>query len=182
MWDKVLELIGDAAPTVGGLLGGPAGAAVGGLVAKALGVEDKPEAIEEALRANPEALVKIRELEASRELALLEAQYKNKLEDNRAAEHDVDLEVQDKQNARSATHLEPTQTKIADKVYTQSSWGVPLLLILNALLVVFAPVMELDTAAIVALGNLVGIALSNQYRERQSILEYYFGASVDKGK
>lgn len=180
MWDKVLELIGDAAPTVGGLLGGPAGAAVGGLVAKVLGVEDKPEAIEEALRANPEALVKIRELEVSRELALLEAQYKNKLEDNRAAEHSVDLEVQDKQNARSAQHLGIVQSDIAKRIYNQSMWMIPLLLVLNALLIVFAGQMDLDTTAVVAVGNLIGIALSNSYRERQSILEFLFGSSLEK--
>lgn len=180
MWDKVLELIGDAAPTVGGLLGGPAGAAVGVLVAKVLGVEDSPGAIEEALKNNPDALVKIRELEVSKELAILEAQYKNKIEDNRAAEHGVDLEVQDKQNARASASLGPVQTDIANKVYTQSAWAIPLLLVLNALLIVFAGQLHLDTTAIVAVGNLIGIALSNQYRERQSILEFLFGTSIDK--
>lgn len=180
MWDKVLELIGDAAPTVGGLLGGPAGAAVGGLVAKCLGVEDSPGAIEEALKNNPEALVKIRELEVSKELAILEAQYKNKVEDNRAAEHGIDLVVGDKQNARASASLGPVQTDIANKVYTQSAWAIPLLLLMNALLIVFAGQLHLDTTAIVAVGNLIGIALSNQYRERQSILEFLFGASIEK--
>lgn len=181
MWDKVLELIGDAAPIVGTMLGGPAGTAVGGLVAKALGVDNTPEAIEEALKNNPEALVKIKEIEASRELAQLENQYKNKVEDNRAAEHEVDLVVQDKQNARAAASvLGPVQTEIANKVYNQSSWGIPLLLAMNVLLIVFGPMLHLDTTAVVAIGNLIGIALSNQYRERQSILEYLFGSSITK--
>lgn len=180
MWDKVLELIGDAAPVVGTMLGGPAGAAVGGLVAKALGVENKPEAIEEALKSNPEALVKIKELELSREIAQLEHQFKNKVEDNRAAEHDVNLVVQDKQNARSAAHLGDVQTDISKRIYNQSMWMIPLLLILNALLIVFAGQLNLDTTAVVAVGNLIGIALSNSYRERQSILEFLFGSSVDK--
>ena len=96
MWDKIRELIGDAAPVVGTLLGGPAGTAVGGLVAKALGVDNTPEAIEEVLKNNPDALVKIKELETSKELAILESQYKNKVEDNRAAEHEIDLVVEDK--------------------------------------------------------------------------------------
>lgn len=180
MWDKVLELIGDAAPTVGGLLGGPAGAAVGGLVAKALGVDNTPDAIEEALKSNPEALVKIKEIEASRELAVLEAQYKNKVEDNRAAEHDVNLEVSDKQNARASTSLGPVQTDIANKIYSQSAWSIPMLLAMNAVLITCAGKLNLDTTAIVAVGNLIGIALSNQYRERQSIIEFLFGSSVEK--
>ena len=181
MWDKVLELIGDAAPVVGTMLGGPAGSVVGGLVAKALGVDNTPEAIEEALKNDPGALVKIKEIEASRELAQLENQYKNKVEDNRAAEHEVDLVVQDKQNARAAASmLGPVQTEIANKVYNQSSWGIPLLLAMNVLLIVFGPALHLDTTAVVAIGNLIGIALSNQYRERQSILEYLFGSSITK--
>lgn len=181
MWDKVLELIGDAAPVVGTMLGGPAGAAVGGLVAKALGVDNTPEAIEEMLKSNPEALVKIRELETSKELAILESQYKNKVEDNRAAEHGIDLVVQDKQNARAAAGaLGPVQTSIANKIYTQSAWAIPALLVLNALLIVFAGQLHLDTTAIVAVGNLIGIALSNQYRERQSIIEFLFGSSIAK--
>ena len=181
MWDKVLELIGDAAPVVGTMLGGPAGTAVGGLVAKALGVENTPEAIEGALKNNPEALVKVKEIEASRELAQLENQYKNKVEDNRAAEHDVDLVVQDKQNARAAAGaLGPVQTEIANKVYNQSSWGIPLLLAMNVILIVLAPMLKLDVTAVVAIGNLIGIALSNQYRERQSILEFLFGSSITK--
>ena len=49
MWDKIKELIGDSAPIVGGLLGGPAGAAVGGLLSKALGVENNASAIEKEL-------------------------------------------------------------------------------------------------------------------------------------
>ena len=181
MYDKIKELIGDAAPVVGTLLGGPAGTAVGGLVAKALGVDNTPEAIEEVLKNNPEALVKIKELEASKELAILESQYKNKVEDNRAAEHEINLVVEDKQNARaSANMLGPAQTDIAGKIYTQSAWSIPLLLVLNALLIVFASKLSLDTTAVVAVGNLIGIALSNNYRERQSIIEFLFGSSLSK--
>ena len=183
MWDKVLELIGDAAPVVGTMLGGPAGAAVGGLVAKALGVDNTPEAIEEALKNNPDALVRLKELEVSKELAILEAQYKNKIEDNRAAEHGVNLVMADKQNARGSAHLGEVQTDISKRIYNQSMWMIPLLLILNALLIVFAGQLHLDTTAVVAVGNLIGIALSNSYRERQSILEFLFGSSLDrKGK
>ena len=181
MWDKIRELIGDAAPVVGTLLGGPAGTAVGGLVAKALGVDNTPEAIEEVLKNNPDALVKIKELETSKELAILESQYKNKVEDNRAAEHEINLVVEDKQNARaSANLLGPVQTDIANKVYNQSSWGIPLLLAMNVVLIILAPMLKLDVTAVVAIGNLIGIALSNQYRERQSILEFLFGSSIAK--
>ena len=178
MWDKVLEIIGEAVPTIGGLLGGPGGLAVGELVAKTLGVKNSPKAIEDALKSNPDALVKLRELEVSKELAILKAQYENKVEDNRHKEFYVGTDVSDKQNARAATSLGPVQTDIAKKIYTQSAWGIPLLLVLNALLILFAGQMHLDTTAVVAIGNLIGIALSNQFRERQSIIEFLFGSSV----
>ena len=58
-WDSVKNFIGDAAPIVGGLLAPATGGisvAVGGLIAKTLGVEERPEAVMEALQTNPEAL------------------------------------------------------------------------------------------------------------------------------
>ena len=51
---------------------------------------------------------------------------------------------------------------------------------MNALLIVFAAPLGIDVTAILAIGNLIGIALSNQYRERQSVLEYLFGSSLEK--
>ncbi|PMN68413.1 hypothetical protein [Enterovibrio norvegicus] len=63
MWDKVKGLIGTAAPLIGSVIGGPAGGAIGGLVASALGVENTPTAIEAELRTNPDALLKLKQLE-----------------------------------------------------------------------------------------------------------------------
>ena len=182
MWDKVLEILGDAAPTVGGLLGGPGGAAVGELVSKVLGVDNSPEAIEKELVSNPDALVKIKELETNKALAILKTQYDTMVEGNRHEEYYTGTAVQDKQNARAATALGPVQTDIAKRIYVQSAWGIPLLLTMNALLIVFAGQMHLDTTAVVAIGNLIGIALSNQFRERQSIIEFLFGSSVVEKK
>ena len=100
MWDKVLELVGSAAPVVGTLLGGSAGNAVGELVARALGVENSPEAIEKELRNNPEAYLKLKELEVSKELAILKSQLENKVEDNRHVESSKKVILDDKADAR----------------------------------------------------------------------------------
>ena len=62
-WDKVKGIISGAAPLVGTLVGGPAGGTVGTLISSALGVDDSPDAIEMELRNNPDALLKIKELE-----------------------------------------------------------------------------------------------------------------------
>lgn len=62
-WDGVKDTVAKAAPLLGSALGGPAGGAVGGLIASALGVEEKPDAIAKALENDPEAIIKLQELQ-----------------------------------------------------------------------------------------------------------------------
>lgn len=64
-WSDLANIVGTAAPVIGTLIGGPAGAAVGALVASALGVENSPGAVQTALDRDPAALVRIKELELS---------------------------------------------------------------------------------------------------------------------
>ncbi len=180
MWDKVIELVGGSATVIGGLIGGPAGAAVGGLISKALGVDNKPEAIENALTNNPEALIKIRELEVSKELTMLKAQYDNKVEDNRHEEHYANVNVGDKQNARGSNHLYELQTDIGKRIFIQTSIIIPLLIIINVLLISYAAELKLGEAMISMVSTLIGIAINNAYRERQSMIEFLYGASVGK--
>ena len=70
MWDNVKNILGTAAPIIGTLIGGPAGTAVGSLVASALGVENTPQAIEQELKNNPEALVKLKKFEFENQVQL----------------------------------------------------------------------------------------------------------------
>lgn len=63
MWDSIKNLIGQSAPLVGSLIGGPAGGAVGSLIANAIGTNNDAQAIEAALTNNPSLLVKVKELE-----------------------------------------------------------------------------------------------------------------------
>lgn len=63
-WSDLKGVVSKAAPLLGTLLGGPAGGAVGALVSQALGADDdSPEAVHRALQQDPQALVRIRELE-----------------------------------------------------------------------------------------------------------------------
>lgn len=68
-WKDIAGVVGKAAPILGTLLGGPAGGAVGGLIASALGTGHDPAEVQAAL-ANPEAAVKLREVEARRQVEL----------------------------------------------------------------------------------------------------------------
>lgn len=76
MWDSIKSILGGAAPIIGTLIGGPAGTLVGGLVASALGVENTPEAIEQELKTNPDALIKLKQLESDERIQLKELAFK----------------------------------------------------------------------------------------------------------
>lgn len=65
-WSEIGKSVAKAAPLIGGLLGGPAGGAVGVMVASAVGVDNDPAAVANALQADPAALTRIRELELTR--------------------------------------------------------------------------------------------------------------------
>lgn len=72
-WDDIKDAVADIAPVAGTLLGGPAGSAVGGLIASVLGVENDPEAVRKAIAADPDAAVKLRGIEAELEKTQIEA-------------------------------------------------------------------------------------------------------------
>lgn len=69
-WKKIVPILGTAAPILGNLLGGPAGAAAGALVASALGVGGTPDEVATALKTDPEAAVKLKQLEVTRQVEL----------------------------------------------------------------------------------------------------------------
>ena len=61
-WRELATTVGGMAPLIGSALGGPAGAAVGQLAAKALGVAATPDAVAQAL-GDPDAAIKLQQLE-----------------------------------------------------------------------------------------------------------------------
>ena len=74
MWATIKTAISKAAPLVGSLIGGPLGASAGALVANALGVENTPNAISHALNSDPDALIKIKQMELDHEVELKQLQ------------------------------------------------------------------------------------------------------------
>lgn len=70
-WHDLSSIVGKAAPILGTLIAGPAGAAVGGLVASALGIAPAtPDTVAQALTVNPDAAVKLAEIEAKKSVEL----------------------------------------------------------------------------------------------------------------
>lgn len=69
-WKDIASAVGKAAPILGTLVGGPAGAAIGGIVAAALGTPNSPDAVAAALATDPDAAVKLRQIEADQAVQL----------------------------------------------------------------------------------------------------------------
>ena len=74
-WKEVSEKIGKIAPMQGTLLSGATGgisAVVGGIISSALGVENSPSAVSQAISVNPDAAVKLAQIEADQKVKLQE--------------------------------------------------------------------------------------------------------------
>lgn len=70
--EDVKDAVSSVAPLLGSLFG-PLGTVAGTLVSSALGVENKPDAIMEAIKTDPQAALKLREAESSNKLELQKA-------------------------------------------------------------------------------------------------------------
>ena len=179
MWDNIKEIIGTSAPVIGTLLGGPAGGAVGGLISKVLGVENTPEAIELALMNNPDALVKIKELETSKELAILQAELENKridvgsVIDNRKLDNEKDqMFLSDKQSARSRqTDSEKATGKVDVALYVIA--GVIVIAFFASILALIFITLDKQSGTYELLLMLFG-ALTTKFG---TVVDYFFGAS-----
>ena len=69
-WSDVGKTLAGIAPIVGTALGGPAGALVGGMVAKALGTDATPDAVTAAMAADPTNAAKVLQMQNEHEEAL----------------------------------------------------------------------------------------------------------------
>ena len=90
-WEKVGRAVADVAPTLGTVLFGPAGAAAGALIASTLGTANDPDAIMAKIKADPESLIKIKQLEADERGHIREMQLQT-----------LNAELADVQSARNA--------------------------------------------------------------------------------
>jgi len=72
-WKDIAGKVGQFAPMLGAILGGPVGAAVtvaGSIASVALGVDNTPDAVAKALAIDPQAAVKLAQIEADKYVAL----------------------------------------------------------------------------------------------------------------
>lgn len=69
-WKDIKDVVATSAPMLGTLLGGPAGGAVGALIASALGVRDTPTEVASAIAVDPTIAIKLRQIEKERQIEL----------------------------------------------------------------------------------------------------------------
>jgi len=148
----IKNVVGAIAPTLGSALGGPLGGQAASVVAKVLGCDPEPKAINKAIQsATPEQMLELKKAEQSFELQMKEL------------EVDVfKLETQDKQDARSRF----------SKDWTARIMGIATLggFLGYIFLVTLQPPEQNSEALInLVLGYLGGLA--------SAVISFYFGAS-----
>lgn len=72
IWKKVGESIADFAPALGAAVGGPLGGGLGSIIAAAFGTEDSPEAVLEAIKTDPNAAVKLQQIQSDERIRIQE--------------------------------------------------------------------------------------------------------------
>lgn len=93
-WSDIGRVVAKHAPVVGAALGGPGGAAIGSLVSSALGVDPEPGKVAAAIQADPQAALKLAELEIQKAASVRD--YKRAI---------LEAELKDTQHARDSHKL-----------------------------------------------------------------------------
>jgi len=166
-WEDISSTIGKVAPMLGTLLApatGGASLAIGALVSSALGVDNTPEAVEAEIKRNPEALLKIKELEQKENeslrkqvlnLAKLDQEKYLKAHDTYQAEHEM-------------------ADTIAKRIIEKNLPYIAILVMLNLVLIYY---MKTEVALLAIASNIIGITIGNLFAERQAIVNFFFGSS-----
>jgi hypothetical protein len=155
-WSDLGKKVADFAPLLGSALG-PIGSGVGALIASEFGTENTPYAISKHLINNPEAQVKLREIELTHKTELQKLTVEN-----------TRIELADKANARSA--------------HKQSFMPAMLSVGLTVLIAVIVSMLfwiDVPTGSREVLFMLLGVVI----KEWGSAMQYWFGttrSSADK--
>ena len=167
-WKDIASTVGKFAPIVGTVLGGPAGAAVGSLVSSALGVENEPQAVAKAIQADPQAALKLKQLQIDNQ-KMLNAHIE------KMADLDFEYEKSRVAEVASAREREIKTTSSGSKNYVQGILAVVGIIAFfgfsGYIVVIGLPEMGKDSALV------VGTVIGSVMMIGKDIYGYYFGSS-----
>lgn len=174
-WADIGNMVGRAAPIVGTLLGGPAGAAVGTLVASALNVPNDPDSVNVALAANPEALARVQELQINARVQL--EQLAVTAESNRlqAEAAQYSAEAADRDSARKLASQQPND--MVRPILTFVMLGGSLFVVV-AVLIGWATEAIKDPVASLTIGMVLGLWLGMT----KEVMGFWFGMTKESQK
>ena len=171
-WKDIANVVGKAAPILGTLLGGPAGAAVGGLISTALGVDLTPDAVSAALTQNPDTLLKLKQLQIDHEdnlQSLMVQAEQNRLQAD-AAQYAA--EASDRDSARKLAAQQPTDNTRQIITYALLAGAV---CIVVAVFSGAARELLKDATASLTIGTVIGY----WFNELKQTLAFWFGQTRD---
>jgi hypothetical protein len=171
-WKSIGQKVGSMAPYLGTLLGGPAGGAVGTLVAQALGTEDNAAAVYSALNSDPVAAVKLMELQENAKIQLQQLAVQAELNRMSAEAAQYVAEVSDRDSARKLAAAQPNDIIRPVIILILLIGG---LAILACVFFGFATEVLRDPVAASAIGIIVGF----WFNEIKAATGFYFGMTKE---
>jgi purine-cytosine permease-like protein len=174
-WSDIGSMVGRAAPVVGTLLGGPAGAAVGALVASALNVPNDPESVNAVLAGNPDALAKIQELQINAKVQL--QQLAVTAENNR-------LQAEGAQFAAEAADRDGARQLAAKQPNDLIRPAITIILLVGALsiLVCIFTGIGLEALQNPVAASTISLLIGLWFSELKQTLGFYFGMTKESQK
>lgn len=174
-WSDIGGIVGRAAPIVGTLLGGPAGAAVGALVASALNVPNDPDAVSKALAGNPDAMVRVQELQLTARVELEKLAVQAETVRLQAAGAQYAAEAADRDSARQLAAKQPND--IVRPALTFIMLGGSLFVVV-AVLIGWANEVIKDPTAALTVGTVLGLWLGMT----KEVMGFWFGMTKESQK
>ena len=169
-WSDIGKLIGSAAPIVGTALGGPAGAAVGSLVAGLLGVDNEPDAVANAIKADPNIVVKLKQLEVDAQKLHYDAVDKERLAELEATR----LQLADVLNARGRQVEHEKVTGKSDVNLYVLAWVIIVGFFTLIGMTMFIEIKDATGTVFMLMGTLsAGFG---------AVIQYFFGSSASSNR
>lgn len=163
-WNRIAKSLAQAGlPALGGALAGPAGAQVGAQIARRLGVPDAdPEVIAQAIAADPEALIRLRELD----------------KEMQAAEHEhVERVLAEEAVVAAKEEAERQASVVAARSATSGHWLTPVLTLILVVMVVALGVGLFFIEPPQSNRDLVNVLLGNVMGWVSAGIVYWLGSS-----